>query len=198
MNAVDAYVARVMDAVPPPLRARLPIADDVRAHLAERIAHGASEVEAARAFGDPAALAASYLQAEPMRPAAHGRRLLAKLIDVGGVVLAVLLIALLATLITPERYVELVLIAAGLAVGITYPVYTVIAELLSAQTLGKRWMKLAVVQENGARISAWQSCVRQLPFLAQLVFIDAAFALFNSHRQRAVELLSHTRVITLD
>ena len=198
MNAVDAYLARVMDAVPLPLRARLPIADDVQAHLAEHIARGASEAEAVQAFGDPSPLAVSYLQAEPMRAAEHGPRFLAKLIDVGVIVLATVLIALLAILIAPQRDVEVIGIIAGLVACIAYPLYTLFAELHGAQTLGKRWMQLAVVAEDGTRISALQSCVRQLPFFAQLMFIDAAFALFSDNRQRAVELLSHTRVIALN
>ena len=197
MNAVDAYIARVMDAVPPPLRVRMPIADDLRAHMAERIAKGATEDEAVRALGDPSVLAISYLQAEPLRAAAHGPRLLAKLIDVGMIVLATVMVALLVTLITQQRHVDVVMIAAGLAACVAYPLYTLVSELREAQTLGKRWMKLAVVHEDGTRISTWQSCVRQLPFFAQLVFIDAAFALFTGNRQRAVELLSRTRVIAL-
>lgn len=198
MNAVDAYIARVMDAVPPPLRVRMPIADDLRAHVAERIAHGATEDEAVRALGDPSVLATSYLQAEPMHPAEHGPRLLAKLIDVGVIVLATGLLALLVNLITQQRHVDIIMIATGLVAGIAYPLYTLVSELRDAQTLGKRLMKLAVVHECGTRISAWQSCVRQLPFVAQLALIDAAFALFTVNRQRAVELLSHTRVIALD
>jgi uncharacterized RDD family membrane protein YckC len=198
MNAVDAYIARVMDAVPPPLRMRMPIADDLRAHVAERIAHGATEDEAVSAFGDPSVLATSYLQAEPMHAAGHAPRVLAKLIDVGVIVLVTALVALLATLITQHRHVDVIMIAASLVASMAYPLYTLLAELRDAQTLGKRWTKLAVVHENGTRISAWQSCVRQLPFFAQLVFIDAAFALFTGNRQRAVELLSHTRVIALN
>ena len=198
MNAVDAYIARVMDAVPPPLRVRMPIADDLRAHVAERIAHGATEEEAVRAFGDPSVLATSYLQAEPMHAAEHAQRLLAKLIDVGVIVLATVVIAVLVALVTQQRHVDVIMITAGLAAGMAYPLYTLISEVLDAQTFGKRWMKLAVAREDGTRISVWQSCVRQLPFFAQLAFIDAAFALFTGNRQRAVELLSHTRVIALN
>ncbi len=198
MNAVDAYIALVMDAVPPPLRVRMPIADDLRAHVAERIAHGATEEEAVRAFGDPSVLATSYLQAEPMHAAEHAQRLLAKLIDVGVIVLATVVIAVLVALVTQQRHVDVIMITAGLAAGMAYPLYTLISEVLDAQTFGKRWMKLAVVREDGTRISVWQSCVRQLPFFAQLAFIDAAFALFTGNRQRAVELLSHTRVIALN
>jgi len=197
MNAVDGFIARVTGAVPPPLRAALPIAEDVRAHLAERVAHGATDAEAVLAFGDPLALAASYLQDEALRAPNHAPRLLAKLIDIGAVLVATALLALIANFASAQRYTEVIVIAGLVIASVALPTYTAVAECRSAQTVGKRWMRLAVVQENGTRISIAQSCVRQLPLLVQLVFIDAAFALFNGNRQRAVELLSKTRVIAL-
>ena len=54
------------------------------------------------------------------------------------------------------------------------------------------------MRESGARISAGQAVVRNLPWLLELFWIDALFALFTDKRQRAFEMLSKTRVVRMD
>ena len=54
---------------------------------------------------------------------------------------------------------------------------------------------LRVVRESGARISIWQSIVRQLPLMLEVFWVDVLFALFTERHQRAFELLSKTRVV---
>ncbi len=54
---------------------------------------------------------------------------------------------------------------------------------------------MRVVRESGARIGLGQSFVRQLPQFLQVFWIDVMFALFTERRQRAFEVLSHTRVV---
>lgn len=49
----------------------------------------------------------------------------------------------------------------------------------------------------GARISIGQSIVRQLPVVFQMFWIDVLFALFTDRSQRASELLSKTRVVSV-
>jgi uncharacterized RDD family membrane protein YckC len=77
-------------------------------------------------------------------------------------------------------------------------VYTVVAEYASSQTLGKRIFNLSVVRESGRRIGFGQAVVRQLPLFLSVIWIDALFALFTDKRQRAFELLSKTRTVSLD
>ena len=65
------------------------------------------------------------------------------------------------------------------------------------RTVGKWLLDLRVVQESGARITLGQAFVRQLPQFLQIFWIDVMFALFTERSQRAFEILSHTRVVTL-
>jgi uncharacterized RDD family membrane protein YckC len=57
-------------------------------------------------------------------------------------------------------------------------------------------MGIQVVRESGARISLGQSALRQVPVFGLFV-IDAGFAVFTEHRQRAFELLTKTRAVAL-
>ena len=75
--------------------------------------------------------------------------------------------------------------------------YTITAEYKNGGTIGKRLMHIQVVRESGVRISLGQALLRQLPFLGQFFFIDAAFALFTDRKQRAFEMLTKTRAVAL-
>jgi uncharacterized RDD family membrane protein YckC len=76
-----------------------------------------------------------------------------------------------------------------------FGIYTILAEHVAAQTLGKKLAGIRVVRESGARISLGQALVRQLPMFLQVYMIDVMFALFTDKSQRAFELLSKTRVV---
>ena len=67
----------------------------------------------------------------------------------------------------------------------------------TGRTLGKRLLGIQVVRESGARISLGQSLLRQLPFVGQFFFIDALFALFTVKKQRAFEMLTRTRAVSV-
>ena len=58
-------------------------------------------------------------------------------------------------------------------------------------------MGIHVVRESGARISLGQALLRQLPFFGQFFFIDALFALFTGRSQRAFEMLTRTRAVSV-
>ena len=70
-----------------------------------------------------------------------------------------------------------------------------VAEATYGKTVGKHLRGLRVVTESGTRISTGQAIVRNLPWLLEVWWIDALFALFTDKRQRAFELLSKTRVV---
>lgn len=103
----------------------------------------------------------------------HGRRILAKLIDV------VLIVFMFAALVIPaatltafnigEEFVWIALCLSTIASAILASLYTVIREWRYGYTVGKYLNGLRVVRESGARISFGQSVVRQLP-----VFVQAA------------------------
>ena len=80
MNVEEVFIQEVLSRIPPGTR-RAQIEMDLRAHLAERIEHGATVDEAIRQFGDPGELADSYLAAVPLVSATFPARAAAKLID---------------------------------------------------------------------------------------------------------------------
>ena len=79
--------------------------------------------------------------------------------------------------------------------GAAIAIYPMVAEARYGKTVGKHLRGLRVVTESGARISTGQAIVRNLPWLLEVWWIDALFALFTDKRQRAFELLSKTRVV---
>jgi len=193
----DLYVQSVIDHMPAGLALRDQVAMELRSHIAERLADGQALDDVVRQLGDPLTLAESYLAAVPLQAAPIMRRLAAKLIDAAVVCAIVMTIAAgLWAVLPPEgRFVIPIVCIAGSI--LSFVAYTVIAEYRSSRTLGKRLLGIRVVRESGARISLGQSALRQLPFFGQFFFIDALFALFTERRQRAFELLTKTRAVTV-
>jgi uncharacterized RDD family membrane protein YckC len=195
---IDAVIGRMPAATP----RRAQIATELRGHIAERVANGTPLDEVLRQLGDPAALADSYLAEVTLTVAPHGRRILAKLVDVVLVVLLIATLALLGAGLTAlkvgEELVWLALMVSVIIGGILAALYTIVLEWRYGYTAGKYLCGLLVVRESGARISFGQSVVRQLPVFLQVGWIDAAFALFTDRRQRAFELLSKTRLVALE
>jgi uncharacterized RDD family membrane protein YckC len=195
----DQYVRSVIDHVPSGLPLREQIAMELRGHIAERMAQGQPLDDILRQLGDPEKLAESYLAAIPLESASIWARLGAKIID-GLLVAAVVCIALGVPALMlwpylpdPGKYFILPL-GAGLCV-FAFAAYAVDQEYRRGATVGKRMMGVRVVRESGARISLGQALLRQLPFFIQIFFVDAIFALFTKHRQRAFELITKTRVV---
>jgi len=192
----DDYIDRVLAVLPRTLPLRSQIAMELRGHIAERVGSGHAVDDVLRQLGDPVKLAESYLSAETLVSAPFGLRVLAKLVDVLTVFVALSPFAWIAYGLLPRE-------AAFAALGLIFLVggsflfglYTILAESLVGQTLGKNLAGLRVVRESGAQISLGQAIVRQLPMFLQVYMIDAMFALFTERSQRAFELLSKTRVV---
>jgi uncharacterized RDD family membrane protein YckC len=195
MTAEEVYINRVLDELPPATPRRQQIALELRGHIVERLAAGLQMSDVLAQLGDPVALAESYLSAVPLVGAPHGRRLLAKAIDVVSIFVVIVPLGLLPLFLQPNEwgpFTAFVVIFGGSSLC---AVYLVVAEWRFGQTLGKYLVGLHVVRESGARISLGQSIVRQLPVFLQVFSIDALFVLFTDKRQRAFELLSKTRVV---
>jgi uncharacterized RDD family membrane protein YckC len=198
----EQYVRAVLDTMPPTMPRREQIGTELRSHIIERLEHGVPLDEVLRQLGDPATLANSYLAEVPLELPPHGRRLLAKLVDV------VLVIALIAAIVVPaasltalnirEEFVWIAICLAAILAGILASLYTVVLEWRYGYTVGKYLCNLRVVRESGARITFGQSLVRQLPVFLQVAWIDAMFVLFTDRRQRAFELLSKTRLVAAE
>ena len=104
-------------------------------------------------------------------------------------------VACLIWLATPAEWVPPLLFIYVFVGGATIAIYPMVAEARYGKTLGKHLRGLRVVTESGMRISSGQAIVRNLPWLLEVWWIDALFALFTDRRQRAFELLSKTRVV---
>jgi uncharacterized RDD family membrane protein YckC len=193
----DAYVQSVVECVPPRMGLRDQIAMELRSHIAERLEHGQPVDEVLRQFGDPQALAESYLAAVPLRSVGFLRRAAAKLIDFLVIVAFVGGMAAFVWMVGPTGLAWFlpVLCVFGCLLGLF--AYTILAEHYAGQTVGKRVMGIQVVRESGARISLGQSAIRQLPLLGQIFFIDVLFALFTEKKQRAFELITKTRAVAV-
>ena len=196
MTTADDYVNTVLGMMPPTMPQRQQIAAELRSHIAERLAHGHALDEVLRQLGEPAALADSYLSAEPLVSAPFGSRVLAKIVDAIAAFAMMFPIAYLISLLMPEGFGPIVMILVGIGGGsILLGLYTMASEYLQGQTIGKRFQGIRVVTENGARISVGQAFVRQLSMFLQVYWIDVMFALFTDKSQRAFEMLSKTRVV---
>jgi len=200
MTLAEEYIASVIDQMPRGTPMRSQIADELRGHIAERVGQGATVEDVLRNLGDPEKLAESYLAAVRLESAGVGPRTAAKIIDF--LVCLVILAPALAVcylVFPPETYYMplyfWICIAILLGGGCVMTIYGVVAEYQSGATIGKRAMGCRVVREKGTRITLGQAIVRHLPFVMQVIWVDALFALFTEHKQRAFELLSRTRVV---
>jgi uncharacterized RDD family membrane protein YckC len=191
MSVEQAYIDRVIAQLPQDATLRAQVAMELQSHIAERVEHGHSVEEALQQLGDPVTLAESYLAAVPLIAASFWRRATAKLLDVlvyVGFCAPLVVLMLYRSHFGAAVWVAVFLLAIG-------AFYTLVAEYLYGQTLGKHWLRLRVVRESGARISFGQSVVRQLPLFLEIFWIDVLFALFTEKNQRAFEILSKTRVV---
>lgn len=195
MTTADEFVERVLACLPESVPEREQIGLELGGHIAERVAEGAPLDDVLAQLGDPTVLAESYLSALPLVSAPFLRRTQAKLLDVGIVVAAIALLALLTAKVVSPRYEADVVVAAIFTAILAFPVGTVYAEYRYGQTPGKRCFGLRVVRESGAPIGLGQAIVRQLPFVLSILFVDALFALFTEKKQRAFEILSKSRVV---
>jgi uncharacterized RDD family membrane protein YckC len=191
----DDFVNRVLSKMPTATPRRDQIAMELRGHISERVNAGEPLDEVLEHLGDPVALAESYLSAVPLIAGDWWSRATARLIDFGLPVVLLGPVALLIWLATPPEWMPVLLFIYLFVGGATIAIYPMVAEARYGKTLGKHLRGLRVVTESGMRISSGQAIVRNLPWLLEVWWIDALFALFTDRRQRAFELLSKTRVV---
>jgi uncharacterized RDD family membrane protein YckC len=198
MTSADDYINQVVDHMPRATPLRSQIATELRGHIAERIGNGHSLGDVLRHLGDPAALADSYLAAVPLSTVPFWRRAVAKILDILIVVTPILALLGLVWRSGSSELLGVSMILAAMGGGIIFGIYSAIAECLTGQTVGKHLLGIRVVRESGARISAGQAIVRQLPMFLQIYWIDVLFALATDKAQRAFEMLSKTRVVHVE
>jgi len=199
MMTADDYINRVVDYMPRATPLRSQIATELRGHIAERVGNGQSLDDVLRNLGDPAALADSYLAAVPLSTVSFWRRAAAKIVDLLIFVVPIIAVTVWVWTRSEPGFLQGMIVGIALLGGsLIFGVYSATAECLTGQTAGKYLMEIRVVRESGARISAGQAIVRQLPMLLQVFWIDALFALATDKAQRAFELLSKTRVVCVE
>jgi uncharacterized RDD family membrane protein YckC len=191
----DDFVNHVLSRMPAATPRREQIAMELRGHISERVNAGEPLDEILEQLGDPVTLAESYLSAIPLVAADWWSRATARLIDFGLPVVLLVPVGLLIWLATPPEWVPPLLLIYVFVGGATIAIYPMVAEARYGKTLGKHLRGLRVVTESGMTISTGQAIVRNLPWLFEVWWIDALFALFTDRSQRAFELLSKTRVV---
>ena len=197
MISAEEYIADVIDRLPRATPMRSQIEMELRALIDERLRQGRQLTEILQQLGDPEKLAESYLSAVPLVKVSFGDRAMAKIADWGiALALTTPLVLLCWWIVRPVTF--FMAMPFFIALGVSCPVlmiYTIVMESQRDQTFGKRFLGIRVVRESGTRISVGQAMVRQLPWLFQIFWLDAFFALFTDRHQRAFELLSKTRVV---
>jgi uncharacterized RDD family membrane protein YckC len=206
MMVEDEFVSEVMSRIPAGSR-RDQIEIDLRAHIAERMEHGQTIEQAISQFGNPSLLAESYLSSIPLVSASFMSRVVAKLIDLPGVLVAAGFVVYIAWQLTGPHDAPffpgftqnpVTLVICVITAIVMIPGYFIAAEHLTGKTLGKHVMGLHVVRESGARITLGQAFVRQIPLVGEFFFLDALFALVTDKKQRAFELISKTRTVRFE
>lgn len=203
MIRADEYIDNVLSYVPPgPQRERIEL--DLRANLAAHVGRGTLD-PAFEQFGEPRAVAESYLAREPLVPGSILKRMAAAFIDIPSVIASGLFLFYSAWKVfgpTDDSFITAIMTRNPIAVGLGFatlmvmsPLYYVVAESTTGQTVGKALLGLRVVRESGAKISVGQALVRQIPLICNFYLLDAAFALFTDKKQRAFEMISKTRVV---
>jgi len=161
--------------------------------------------QATATYGYPRDVAEFYLASVQLESAPFFRRLVAAMIDIPSVMASgILMFYFLWKVIWfgDQSFIASILVGNPLAIALCFltvflmsPLYYVIAETWTSQTVGKAIMGLRTVRESGARITVWQAIVRQVPLFFSFYVLDAAFALFTTKKQRLFELISKTRVV---
>ncbi len=205
--AAEEYIRTVLKHIPPPLPERDRIAMELRSHLEERIAGGAPVDDAVARMGPADEVALEYLAQVEFTDASVLERTGAFVLDLalGVMVLSPGWIGLW-FLITRMRDVENLLAipvfpiafffsVVVLAVAVLSVIYFPVMEAIYGHTLGKRLVGIYVTQEKGEAVGWVPAILRRLPFLLEIFWIDAIFALFTKRNQRAFDLVARTVVV---
>jgi uncharacterized RDD family membrane protein YckC len=198
-TSAEDYIDSVLACVPAEAdRARIEM--ELRGRLDPRI----SIEQAIATYGHPRNVAEFYLASSPLESAPFFRRLIAALIDIPSVIVTGLLIIYAGwKLFGPTQSIltgiftgkTLAVVLCILTAMFMTPVYYMVAERWTSQTVGKALMGIRTVRESGARISLGQAFVRQIPLFFGFYVLDGVFALFTKKKQRLFELISKTRVV---
>jgi uncharacterized RDD family membrane protein YckC len=209
MTTIDLYVQDVLSHLAVSDEDRARIEADLRSHLRESVAAGLTERDAVERMGPPEDVAAEL--SATLKPAhvPYGRRVGAMVFDLA-LIFGVGALFAFSVFSVGFRQMETVpagdgfpwpmamFPAAGLLLTLLPLAYFTLSEWLTGRTLGKWLFGTRVADEGGQPVKFGSALVRRLPILFMpLFFIDAAVVLVTEKRQRASELLAHTRVLSV-
>ena len=198
-TSAEDYIESVLDCVPAE-RDRLRIDAALRGRLDPRM----SIEQAIATYGRPRDVAEFYLASSKLESAPFFRRLAAAIIDIPSVMVTGFLVFYFAWKLfgAGQTFIAAILTGNVLAIGLCFatlilmsPMYYIVAESWTSQTVGKALMGIRTVRESGAKITVGQALVRQIPLLFSFYLLDGLFALFTKKRQRLFEMISGTRVV---
>ncbi len=208
MSEIDQYVDDVLHNIHAPTSERQRIEADLRAHLQEATAVGQSPRSVIDHMGPPTEVAAAFMSQVRLNYAGFWIRLAAFALDflvMLGLILMICSVLALVDSIFPRdpQGIEWVIgafllgvILCGtlsmIGVGI---LYFPILEARFGQTVGKRWLKLYVLKENGLPVGYKEAFLRWLPFYFEFLPIDALFIPFTGKKQRAFDIIARTIVV---
>ncbi len=208
MSQIDQYVQKVMQNIHAPSAERERIESDLRSHLNEALAAGEPEDAILRRMGDPVEVAKEFMAQMALVYAGFWRRLAAYGIDL--VVMIVIagtlaLVGVASAITVPRNPVGLDWVVGALLVALTISaalatigtvlLYFPIQEGRFGQTLGKRWLRLWVLKEDGLPIGYKEAFLRRLSYYFDILPVDALFIPFTAKRQRAFDVVAHTVVV---
>lgn len=139
----------------------------------------------------------------------RGLRLVARLID-GGLMLACLLPLFVAVGIAPENKepspLQLGLMALGLLFALALFVYQLVLLYQHSQTLGKRWLKIKIVRNDGSPCSFGRifglrmfviGLIEQVPCLGGVFALVNALWIFGEESRCLHDLICDTKVVNV-
>jgi uncharacterized RDD family membrane protein YckC len=211
---VETYLENVEKRMPLPLPQRTQYVAELRAHMRDRLDGGATPDEAIAAMGPEEEVARDFLRQVELRPASLAERTGAFALDILIGMLALTPLWVLLWVVLVRRIVSGVEVSSAIpvppviffamaallsmiaaTVAILSVSYFPVFEALHGQTPGKRRLGIYVVREDGQAAGWGPAILRRLPFLLEIFWIDAAFALFTRRRQRAFDLVARTLVV---
>lgn len=199
-TSAEDYIDEVIGCVPPgPQRQRIEM--ELRARLDPQV----TLEQAIARYGHPRDVAEFYLASAPLESAPFFRRLVAAMIDIPSVIATGVLFFYFAWKLIgfgSQSFIGAILVGNPLAIVLCFatlilmsPMYYIVSETWTSQTVGKALMGLRTVSESGVKITVGQAIVRQIPLVFGFYFFDGLFALFTRRKQRLFELISKTRVV---
>jgi uncharacterized RDD family membrane protein YckC len=174
-------------------------ASDLRMHFEEGFSRGQTAAEVIFKLGTAESVADAFNAERELAYAGVWRRLAAFFTDM--IIFVVAAIPVVATVVAietktiPETAGFALMALCALAIFGLSLAYFPLAESRFGKTLGKKLMKLRVIDESGGAIQLRQAVIRRLSFYFDLLAVDALFIFFNPKRQRALDIVAKTVVI---